>query len=146
MSSTIRTNRTDSRRSERMALYARIQVTTDDGKPTSPFAICTEIGLGGLRVSAEEGLPPGTRIQLAVRLPSEQIFESTGWVEWSRQTLHPTLFASPRGKVDAAEFGIVFDRRQPEELLPIARLFSARERERLRARRIRRRQDLPIDA
>lgn len=45
-----------------------------------------------------------------------------------------------------ALFGIAFDNQSAEDLLPIPGLFDARDRERQRARRIRRRNGLPIYA
>ena len=146
MGRALRRHRTDTRTSERLPLHAAVHLTTDDGKPVAPLARCTEIGLGGLRVSAAEGLAPGARVHVALRLPSGRAFEIEGRVAWSRQTLHPALFGSPRGRDDDADFGIAFDATTPEAMLPVARLFVARDRERQRARRLRRLHGLPIHA
>ena len=146
MSRVFRQHRTDSRSSDRIPLHARLFVTTVDGKPVAPLARCTNIGLGGLRVAASEGLPPGTVVQIELRLPTGRIFSSRGHVAWLKETLHPALFGSPRGSDDDACFGIAFESASSEDLLPIARLFAAREQERRRARRIRRVYGLSIHA
>ncbi len=142
----IRRHRIDTRASDRLPLYAPLHVRTGDGKPAAPLARCTEIGLGGLRVSAAEGLVPGERVHVALRLPSGRIFEIDGVVAWSQQTLHPAIFGSPEGMDDDAAFGIAFAPDSADELLPIARLFAARDGERRKARRIRRMHGLPIHA
>ena len=61
-------------------------------------------------------------------------------------TLRPSLFGTPTGRNDDASFGIAFDNISTEDLLPIARLLSARENERRHARRIRRLRHLRIHA
>jgi len=121
-------------------------VTTSDGRRAVASARCTDIGLGGVRAAAPEGLRPGTPVRIEFRLPSGRIFASRGHVAWCRQTLHPSLFGAPRGGEDDAIFGIAFDGNSPEDLLPIARLLSARDQEILRARRVRRIHGLPIHA
>ena len=146
MGRALRQHRTDTRATARLPLCAPIHVTTGDGKPVAPLARCTEIGLGGLRLTAAEGLPPGKQVHVALRLPSGRVFEITGRVAWSKQTLHPALFGSTSGRDDDAELGIVFDSGTEEALLPIARLFAARDREVQRARRLRRLHGLPIHA
>ena len=126
------------RSGERVPLHARLQLTTTDGRPVAPLARCTEIGLGGLRVSAAEGPAPGTRVRIELRLPSGRIFRSDGEIAWTKTTLHPSLLGTPTGHDDDACFGIRFTGRSTQDLLPIARLLVAREAERRRARRIRR--------
>ncbi len=133
-------------RDERMPMYARLHVSTLDGKPVAPLGRCTNISLGGLRVTAAEGMPPGTRLQIEVELPSGTVFRSRGRVTWSITTLHPGLFGTPTGKDDDAKFGVSFDDASPEALMPIARLFLAREDERRRTRRIRRLHPFSIHA
>lgn len=142
----LRRHRNDTRGTERLRLQAALRIVTLDGAPAAPLARCVEIGLGGLRAVAAKGLAPGERVHVAVRLPSGRVFEIDGRVAWSRQTLHPRLFGSPRGRDDDADFGIAFDVAAPEEMLPIARLFTTRDRERQRARRIGRLHGLPIRA
>lgn len=146
MSRGVRTQRNRSRTGERIRLWAPIRLTREDGQRVSPEASCTEIGLGGLRVVAAEALGPGTRVRFSLRLPFGGLFERRGRVVWSRQTLHPSLFGATRGHEDDGDFGIAFDPGPPESLLPIARLFAARDGERRRARRIRRRLGWPIHA
>jgi hypothetical protein len=146
MGRAVRRNRASTRTSERVALYARLQVTSVDGKLLAPLSTCTNIGIGGLRGSAGQGISPGTRVIVAVELPSGRVFEGSGHVAWSKLTLHPALFGTPRGRDDDALFGIAFDDLSPDELLPIARLLVAREAERRRARNLRRRTGLPIHA
>ena len=146
MARVLRRQRMDTRATARLPLHAPLHITTEDGKPAAPLARCTEIGLGGLRVSAAEGLKPGQRVHVALRLPTGRIFEMDGYVAWARQTLHPALFGSPRGMDDDADFGIAFAPDSADDLLPIARLLAAREGERRRARRIRRMRGLPIHA
>ena len=138
--------RTPRRGGERVALHARIEITTLDGKPVAPLARCTNIGLGGLRVSAAEGPSTGTRICLELRLPSGRAFRSEGRIAWSKTTLHPPLLGTPIGRDDDASFGIRFDNQSAQDLLPIARLLVARDDERRRARRIRRLHSLGIHA
>ncbi|MBJ20006.1 MAG: hypothetical protein GY910_21150 [bacterium] len=138
MGRALRQHRNDSRNGERVPLRVRLFVTTLDGSPAAPLAHCTNIGLGGLRISAAVGPKPGTPVRIEVRLPTERVFTSRGHVAWSKQTLHPSLFGPPRGRDDDAVFGIAFDGNSPSDLLPIARLFAARDQERARARRMRR--------
>jgi hypothetical protein len=142
----IRRHHTDTRATERLPLHAPLHVRTVDGKPAAPLARCTEIGLGGLRVSAAEGLAPGERVHVALRLPSGRIFAVDGVVAWSRQTLHLAIFGSPEGMDDDAAFGVAFAPNDADDLLPIARLFAARDGELRKARRIRRMHGLPFDA
>jgi hypothetical protein len=146
MNRAFRPHRIDSRHTDRIPLHARLFLTTLDGKPAAPLARCTNIGLGGLRAAACEGLPPGTAVQIQLRLPTGRVFSSRGHIAWLKETLHPALFGAPRGKDDDATFGIAFDHVSNEDLLPIARLFAAREQERSRARRIRRRYGYAIHA
>ena len=146
MATGLRRHRTDSRRCERLRVHAAVQLTTDDGKPAAPLARCVEVGMGGIRITAAEGLTPGTRVHVTLCMPRGARVEVDGRVAWSRQTIHPALFGAPRGGDDDAQLGIAFDRSHEDRLLPIARLFAARERERIRARRIRRLHGLPIHA
>ena len=146
MGRALRKHRNDSRRGDRTPLHTRLLVATSDGQPAVASARCTDIGLGGLRAAAAQGLQPGTPVRIEFRLPSGRIFASRGHVAWCHQTLHPSLFGAHRGRDDDAIFGIAFDGTSPEDLLPIARLLSAREQENLRARRIRRIHGLPIHA
>lgn len=142
----LRSHRNPRRTAERIPLHARLQLRTVDGKPVAPLSRCTNIGLGGLRVSAAEGLAPGTPVQVSLKLPSGRLFETHGHVAWSRTTLHPSILGTPRGNDDDASFGIAFDDVSTQALLPIARLLVARDGERRRARRIRRLHGLPIHA
>jgi hypothetical protein len=146
MSTAFRTQRIETRRSERIRVHASIQLSTTDGVPLAPLARCTEIGLGGVRVRTTRALAPGTSVRLSVRLPRGLRFEIAGRVAWSRQTIHPALFGAPGACDDDAEFGIAFAPTGAEQLLPIARLFAARDSERRRAHRIRRLHGLPIRA
>ena len=91
-------------------------------------------------------LPPGTRVHVTIRLRHGTCVALEGRIAWSRETIHPALFGAPRGCCDDAEFGIAFEETPVERLLPIARLFAARDGERRRARRIRRLHGLPIHA
>ena len=134
------------RSGDRIRLHARLFLTTLDGAPVAPFARCSEVGLGGLRAIAAEGCAPGTGLQIELRLPADVRFATRGQVAWIKQTLHPSIFGSPRGRDDDAIFGIAFAPGSPEDLLPIARLFAARDRELARARRIRRLHGVPVHA
>jgi len=136
----------DARTSERIPLYARLQLTTEDGKPIVPFARCTNIGMGGLQVTASEGLAPGTTVHVALEMPKGRSFEVVGHVAWSKQTIHPSLFGSTASCDDDAAFGIAFEDLSAEATLPIARLFSGRDRERAKAHRIRRIYGIPSHA
>jgi hypothetical protein len=107
---------------------------------------CLDIGLGGLGAAAADGIPPGTPVEIELRLPSGRRFRSRGRVAWSKTTLHPALFGTPRGRNDDASFGIAFEEISTQDLLPIARLLAAREDARRRARRIRRLHGLPLPA
>jgi hypothetical protein len=117
-----------------------------DGQPVAPLARCTEIGLGGLRACAEQAPPPGTCLHVDLRLPSGGHFAYRGRIAWIKQTLHPSLFGSPRGRDDDALFGIAFDPGSPQDFVAIARLFAARDHELARARRIRRLRGVPNHA
>lgn len=146
MARAIRQHRANSRNSERIPICARLHIETLDGKPVTPLARCTNIGMGGLRGSAASGLTPHTRVQFSVELPYGRIFEGRGRVAWCRTTLHPALLGTPRGMEDDALFGIAFDDFSPEQLLPVARLLVARQDQRRRARRIRRLRGFSIHA
>lgn len=141
-----RQNRISDRSAERIRLHARIHLTTLDGKPVAPLSRCTNISLGGLRATAAEGIRPGTVVQIDLQLPSGRSFQTRGRVAWLMTTLHPRLLGTPTGRDDDASFGIAFDDVSTQNMLPVARLFVAREDERRRARRIRRLHNLPIHA
>lgn len=132
------------RGSERFPLHARLQLTSVDGKPVAPLSRCTDISLSGIRVSAAEGLAPGTMLLLSLELPSGRSFRGAGRVAWLITTLRPALLGTPTGRDDDAIFGIAFDGASTDDLLPIARLLVAREHERRRGRRIRRLHHLRI--
>jgi hypothetical protein len=134
------------RRGERIPLHASLRITTPDGRPVAPLARCTNIGLGGLRVTAAEGLPPLSIVDVELRLPSGRLFRTRGHVAWLRMTVHPLMLGTPRGRDDDACFGIAFDDTSTQTLLPIARLLVARDDERRRARRIRRVHTLRLHA
>jgi len=138
MKRTTRNTRTRSQREERIPLHARLQLRTLDGKPVAPLGRCTNISLGGLRVTAAEGVSPGTPVEIELKLPTGSTFHARGRVAWSMMTLHPSLFGSPTGRDDDARFGVAFDEESKRDLLPIARLLVARQDEKRRARRIRR--------
>ena len=146
MGRALRRHRIDTRTTARLPLCARAHLTTEDGKPVAPLARCTEIGLGGLRITAAEGLTPGERVHVALQLPSGHLFEIEGRVAWAKMTLHPALFGSPEGRDDDADLGIAFDGVTDDDLRPIAHLFRARDRELQRARRLRRIHGLPLHA
>lgn len=146
MATPTRQHRKPVRSGERIQLHARLQLTTLDGKPLAPLGCCTNIGLGGLRVTAAEGVPPGTVVQIEVQLPSGRCFRTRGHVIWLITTLHPRLLSTPTGSGDDASFGIAFDDVSTQSLLPIARLLVARDAERRRARRIRRLHNMSIHA
>lgn len=141
-----RRNRKPARGEERIRLYARAQLATLDGKPLAPLACCTNISLGGLRVTAAQGIPPGTLVQIELQLPSGVLLKTRGRIAWLMTTLHPRLLSTPTGREDDACFGIAFDDPSSQILLPVARLFAARDAERRRARRIRLLNNLPIHA
>jgi len=146
MEITTRQKRISDRGAERIRLHARLHLTTLDGKPIAPLCRCTNISLGGLRVSAAEGVPPGTIVQVELQLPYGRCFRTRGRIAWLVRTLHPRLLGTPTGRDDDASFGIAFDDLTTESLLPIARLFVARDDERRRATRIRRLHNLAIHA
>ena len=125
------------RRAERIPLHARLQLTTLDGKPVAPLCRCTNGSLGGIRVTAAEGVTPGTVLQIELRLPSGRRFQARGRVAWLKTTLHPSLLSTPTGRDDDASFGLAFEGASTETLWPIANLYAARIAERRRARRIR---------
>ncbi len=146
MARAFRQNPANSRFGVRIPLFARLSLTTLDGKPVAPLSRCTNIGIGGIRCTAAEGVAPGTNLFLAIELPSGHVFKGNGHVAWCKTTLHPALFGSPRGFDDDALFGIAFDGLSPDLLLPIARLLVAKQDERRRARRILRRHGFAIHA
>jgi hypothetical protein len=127
-------------------LQTRISIIGEDGDSLLAEAICTNIGLGGLCVRAEAALSPGTVVHVELRLGGGRPFASQGHVCWSKLTLHPALFGTPRGMPDDACFGICFEGLSTQDLLPIARLMVAREDSRRRAQRIRRFHGLPARA
>jgi hypothetical protein len=131
---------------DRIPLFSRILLTTDDGEALVDGATCTNIGLGGLCVHAASAPDPGTPLVLEVRLVGDRSFRCRGHVCWSRVTLHPELFGTPKGTAEDAHFGICFDGASTQDLLPIARLMVAREDARRRAGRIRRLHGLPVRA
>lgn len=141
-----RQHRMPGRSGERIRLRSRLQLTTVDGKPIAPLACCTNISLGGLRATAAEGIPPGSVVQIELPLPSGRPLKTRGHVVWLRTTLHSRLLGTPAGRDDDASFGIAFDDISTQALLPVARLFSARDAERRRAQRIRRIYNLSIHA
>ena len=126
------------RSGERIPFHAPLQVATLCGRRVAPLARCTNLGLGGLRVAAAEGVEPGTRVDIELRLPSGRWLRLRGRVVWLRTTLHPVLLGTPTGRDDDACFGVAFEQTSAEERLPIARLLIAWEAEKRRARRIRR--------
>lgn len=126
------------RSGDRVALFTRILLTGDDGRSLLEGAVCTNIGLGGVCVRAAEAIDPGTAVRVELRLVGGRSFSCLGRVCWSRVTLHPALFGTPKGTQDDASFGIRFDGVSTQELLPIARLMVAREDSSRRARRLRR--------
>ncbi len=146
MGRALRRHRGETRASERIPLCATLRLTTLDGRAVAPLARCTEIGLGGLRATAACGLPPGTRVIATVELASGRSFRMHGRVVWCRTTLHPALLGTPRGMDDDALFGVAFEEPSPDALLPVARLFVAREAERRRARVLRRRRGRVLHA
>lgn len=131
---------------ERIAWHSPV-LLHDAQNSTLPLEAETrDIGLGGLRVIAARAPAPGTRVRVALRLPSGRLFESRGHIAWARTTLHPPLLGSPKGIRDDALFGIAFDGLSTEALLPIARLLVARQDQKRRVRRIQRLHGLPIFA
>ena len=134
------------RNGERIAWHAPLLLHDAQGGPLALEAETRDIGLGGVRVTATRALAPGTRVRLAVRLPSGRLFESRGHVAWARTTLHSGLLGSPKGSRDDALFGVAFDGLSTEALLPIARLLVAHQRQKQRVRRIQRLHGLPIFA
>jgi len=137
MTSTNRKSLKTIRGEERIALHARLQLTTLDGKPVAPLGRCTNVSLGGLRATAAEGVAPGTALLIELRLPTGRMFRTHGRVAWLKTTVHPSLLSTPKGRDDDAEFGLAFDGISTESLMPIASLFVARHAERRRAHRIR---------
>lgn len=131
---------------DRIPLFNRIRLTTEDGRAVAEGATCTNIGLGGLCVHAASGVDPGTPVVIEVPLFGDRSFRCRGHVRWSRVTLHPELLGTPKGSPDDASFGICFDGASTQDLLPIARLMVAREDAKRRARRIRRLHGLPARA
>lgn len=138
MSKALRQHPNIPRAADRIPLRANLSVRTLEGERVCPLARCTEIGIGGLRVTAAIALPPGARVDIELDLPFGGHFSHRGSVVWSKQTVHPPLFGSPTGHDDDALFGIAFEAESPEALYPIARLFAARDQELKRAHRIRR--------
>lgn len=137
MKNAIRQHRMPGRSGERIPLHARLHITTLDGKPIAPLSHCTNISLGGLRVTAAEGVAPGSSVWVELRLPSGRSFRARGHVAWLMTTLHLRLLSTPTGRGDDANFGIAFDDASSQTMLPVARLLLARDAERRRARRIR---------
>jgi len=135
--------RASNRSGERIPFHARLHVTTLDGKPVAPLSRCTNLGLGGLRGVAAEGLAPGMFVIVTLELPRGRSFQARGRVAWSKLTLHPALFGDPRGRDDDGIFGICFEDLAIEDRLPIARILAGRQDERRRARRIRRLHGVP---
>ena len=146
MAQAIRGITSSKRGGDRVPLHTRIALIGDDGQPLLDGAICTNIGLGGVCVRAAEGIDPGTRVQIELRLTDGRLFSSQGQVCWSKVTLYPALLTTPKGTPDDAWFGISFDGASTQDLLPIARLMVAREDSRRRARRIRRLHGVPARA
>ena len=138
--------RPSNRSGDRVSLFTRILLTGRDGNSLLDGAFCTNIGLGGLCVRAAEAPDPGTPLGLELRLVGGRSFSCLGHVCWSRVTLHPELFGTPKGTPEDASFGICFDGVSTQDLLPIARLMVAREDAFRRARRIRRVHGFPSHA
>lgn len=138
--------RPSKRAGDRVSLFTPILLTGGDGKPLLDGAVCTNIGLGGLGVRAAEAIDPGAVVRLELRLFGGRSFSCLGHVCWSRVTLHPALFGTPKGTPDDASFGICFDGVSTQDLLPIARLMVAREDASRRGRRIRRLHGFPARA
>lgn len=124
---------------DRLRFRAALEITSPSGTRLTNDARCTEIGLGGLRASASHGLPPGTPVRVSLRLRSGRHWTTHGRVAWCQQTIRPALFGSPRTHEDDASFGIEFQGGRQEDTLAIARLLVARDHERGKARRLRRR-------
>jgi len=138
--------RPSKRGGDRISLSTPIRLTGDDGRSLLEGAVCTNIGLGGVCVLAAEALDPGTLVRLELRLVGGRSFSCHGHVCWSRVTLHPALFGTPKGNQDDARFGICFDAASTQDLLPIARLLVAREDSSRRARRLHRLHGFPVRA
>lgn len=138
MFATTRGTTSTRRGGDRVPLALQIEIRDARGERLLDEAICTNIGLGGLCVRAPDAIAPGTRVEIALRLFSGRPFACTGHVCWSKVTLHPALFGTPKGTPEDASFGIAFDGVSTQDLLPIARLLVAREDARRRARRLRR--------
>lgn len=137
---------TTRRGGERVPLATRIRVTDRSGRSLLEDALCANIGLGGLCIRASHALETGTIVCIEVGLFGGRSFACTGHVCWSKLTLHPALFGTPKGTAEDATVGIAFDAVSTQDLLPIARLLVAREDARRRARRIRRLHGLPARA
>jgi hypothetical protein len=146
MMRTCRKSLKNERSEERMPLHARVQLTTLDGKPVAPLGRCTNVSLGGIRVTAAQGVAPATPLQIELCLPSGRIFQARGRVAWLKTTLRPSLLGTPTGRDDDADFGLLFEGISTDALVPIANLFIARQAECRRAQRIRRLVHSPIHA
>ena len=81
MHSTKRQRRNPGHSGERIPLHARLHLTTVDGKPVAPLGRCTNISLGGLRVTAAEGLPPRNRRPDRASAPLRSPFSES----WTRR-------------------------------------------------------------
>lgn len=138
MSQAIHTPSASRRAGDRAALFTRIAITDEFGDVLLKEAVCTNIGLGGLCVRAQDVLAPGTLVHFELQLGAGRPFHARGQVCWSRQTLYPALLGTPKGIPDDASFGIRFEGTSTQDLLPIARLLVAREDARRRASRLRR--------
>lgn len=146
MGTALRPHRIDSRAHARLPICVPIEIRTLDGVQRCHGAFCREIGFGGLRIAAMDTLPPQTPLRVDLTLPSGRRLVVQGRVAWSKQNLRPALFGAPVAHDDDGAFGIVFDQVQNEPLLPIARLFAARDQERARARRLQRFVTRPLGA
>jgi hypothetical protein len=95
---------------------------------------------------SNESLPHQSRVNISIRLSQGRLFMAAGHVAWSKQTIHWSPSGTPTGRDEDALLGIVFAEQPPQDLLPVARLFDPRARERQRARRTSRRNGPSIHA